>query len=128
MEFICGHVSPFEEFFLRECPICSSVSCHGTINPFLVFFGKIHAFGLGVSIESNAELRFVDLSIIIGVDSVEDVTGCISVEALLFGSGSSTCCGTACNFQGGSRGNESNNSEFHLFSFFVFNYNLTLHS
>ena len=118
-------VDPLVEFSFWECLVFTSISFGSILNPFPVLFRWSVVSGLGKSFESTDELLFVNLSIIVSVDSFKNLIWFWSANTLVLGC--SSTCSTTCNFHGRSSGNESNNSEFHFLCFFVFiNYNLML--
>ena len=68
-------VDPLVEFSFRESLVFTSISFGSILNPFPVLFGWSVVSGLGESFESTDELLFVNLSIIVSVDSFKNLIG-----------------------------------------------------
>ena len=70
---VCSElVDPFSEFFFTESFVSTGIFIGGFFNPFPVIIGWNVVSGPGESFESLDEFLSVNLSVIVGVNSVED--------------------------------------------------------
>jgi len=99
-------VDPLVEFFLGKSVVFTGILGGSFFNPGPVFIGWGIVSGLGVSFEGVDELMLSNLTVVIGVNGIEDGFGFLPSNTFSF----------SFSLEGDSRdgSDEGNSSEFHL--------------